>query len=275
MKYIRLYLCSPDRHAAILAGMTPAEEEYRDIPVPTFEELTVEQYGRLTTSVDGEAQHQTIARIFGLPEHLALALTVAERGELMEFLHAYLKDTAKAWADLGKAKEALKAVTEEHQRRPTPADIRAAMEGHGLFRSHIEAGGRRFVVPQELENTTKWGQWITAQSAIEEHVKSKDPDWKLWPKLLAVFCLEAGERWPTKADGEDADEFDERFGAWLGARQAIMQGARFVDAMAVTAFFFSTSTEFARIMLPHTTNTHGSPMPWPRPRLTSTASGGV
>lgn len=274
MNHIRIYLCSADRHQAILAGMTPAPEEYRDVPVPTFEELTIEHYGRLATTVDGEAQHATIARIFDTPEHMALAMTPKERGVLLEFLHTYLRDTAKAWKDMGAAKQALKAVTEQHQRRPTPADIREAMEGHGLFRRSIMVQGRTFAVPEAIEHTCKWGQWITAQSDIEQHVKSGDPDWKLWPRLLAVFCLEPGERWPTKAEGEDADAFDERFGEWLGTRTALMHHARFVDAMAVVAFFFSTSIEFGRIMLPHTMSTRSSPLPWPRPKPTSTQTAG-
>lgn len=228
------------------------DQEVHDIPIRSFEQLTVADYLRISEPRDNEPPHQTVARVFNIPTRITWVMKVHEVEALFEWYGKWMKEGAKAWGSV----EAVQGLLKDAEEGGEPMKAAQALEvlkAHSLYRATIEVDGVKYIVPQHLDQDTVWGQWLSLQALAESH---SGPEAELYPNVMAVLCLEEGERYPTANEGETQDAFDARYSEWMVRRRATFRKARFVDALACCTFFLSSSSRFAETMRPLMTSFH-------------------
>lgn len=248
VKAIKVYLCDEKREAEIRAGAEPEKGEIDWIRLKDFPQLTVAEYARIMDKPEHETQQDMVARVFGIDRWMVMGMSLQNRNDLIGFYKGWMKESAAMWARSKQLHERLAAIPEEQDGKPWDAQqARAALEDVQMFRTSFEVDGRTFRVPELIEQASKLGQWITAKDMVADHAKSGAPEWKLWPKMLACFCLEDGDPWPMQRKDEEPDDWDLRFAQWWSPRAAFFEQAKVIDAMCINAFFFSSSNEFHAI----------------------------
>lgn len=228
-----------------------ADDDFHEVALKDYDELTVRDYLRITEEgPPGETDQQRIAGAFGVPRRFTMIMRAHEAAQVMTHYLEWIRKSAEQWG-------AVRGILEKLDNWEDPAapwtreDAQELMRLEGLDRKTITVGDRVFVVPERVEHETVWGQWLSLTDTVKAHT---GPDAALYPKVLALLCLEEGERYPSQGKEEDDHAFEARFVQWVTDRIQLFHEARMVDAMAVCAFFLSSSAQFSAIMTASTSN---------------------
>ncbi len=228
-----------------------AKDDFHILEFIPYEQLTIADYLRITEpGPPGELDHERITRAFGVPRRFARIMRAHEVKQVMDHYLEWIAKAPKMWDEVKAITEAIDK-WDNPDRQWTQEDAAAMFAERGMHRTSFEVDGRTFQVPQRVELTTVWGQWLSLTDAVSSH---KGPDAAMYPPILAVMCMEEGETYPAQGKEEGDNDFEARFVAWLGARVEMFHRARMVDAMAVCAFFLSSSEQFSATMTASTSN---------------------
>lgn len=219
------------------------DEEIHDIPVKSYEELTVEDWLRIHDGhKEGEEPFETLHRVFGLETRIARVMKMHEIYGMLAAYTKYLNDGKDQWA---KANDISRILAEEDEEtgQPWSAErMKYLLNSRGLWRETIEVEGQTFHVAQDIDLDGNYGQLIDLKSICQIEDISETAR---YPMIMAVYCLKEGEGYgPAKEAGETAESHQSRFDKWSADRRKLFRRARMVDAQAVCAFFFSSSDVF-------------------------------
>lgn len=223
--------------------------EVHDVPIKTFDELTIADWQRITEAPEGETPQQLLVRVFGVTEAIADRVPRSKAKEIVDWYASWITSNTDLSERITKVSEAIQRKEEEMQaeeKSMTPAHIRQAMIDAGLHQDHITVREEVFVVPQSLGNT-ELAQWDVFEETAREH--GSKPMATMYAKILACLCLKEGETF------EQAPEVSER--------TAVFMHAKLGEAMVVSAFFFSSDDGFSGIMHRYCPHFLGLRMLWP------------
>lgn len=227
--------------------------EVHEFPVKRFDQITLADYIRIMDAPEGEQQYEMVSRVFGIPRRITLAMTTPERAGLLKWYGEWITNGDELQKRIAAVSTGLKELATKEKRNWTHKDMREALKAAGLHTTSIEVDGKTYHVPQRLDNTGLWDQWIKLQKAQEAHDKRKDMEQKLYATILAIFCMQEGETWPVQRNDETDNAFADRFADWYMPRLDLFSRAKYIDAQSVCAFFFSSSLEFEGITHPSLT----------------------
>lgn len=205
-----------------------------DVPCPSFDELTVEDYVRCAeTAPTYEEPHERLLRVFGLEEHVVRCMSMDEVEQVLAF---YSKWMAESAAMVGK----LRTIVEQFDADDTnqvkwgAAEAIAQLNDVMPLPHYLELDGTRYIVPHRVDEATVYGQYLDVRNAIRSHGDAGEVS--LYPTLLAILCLPEGEAYNPSNNQH---------------RKHVFNGARFVDALTVCAFFFSTCERLRAMLNPN------------------------
>lgn len=218
------------------------DQEAHDIEVKTYEEITVEEYIRIADGHNAdEAPHETLSRVFSVPSRIARVMKMHEIYGVMGAYAKLLEDGKAAWAKAHDIRALLKKEDEETKVNWTAERAKQLLAEASIHRYTIEVEGQEFQVAQDIDAEGNYGQYLDLQVASDMECSES----ARLPHLLAIYCLKKGEGYgPEKMPGESLDDHRIRWDAWKDARIALFHKARMVDAQAVAAFFFFSSSVF-------------------------------
>ncbi len=221
------------------------EQEVHEVPVKRFHELTIEEFLSMADLPEDLPVHERLSKIFKLPTRITMAMTTPERIALLSWYNQWIGEGNDIVKRTKRVHEALKEFEEGEKKAWNMEQLRDELAKDSIHRTEIEVDGVKYNVPQDIGSTTKFGQWMQLRGIQEGH---KGHEAGMYPAILATFCFEDGDRWLQARKDEDPDAFGERFDQWFADRVALFHRAKYIDAQAVTAFFFSNNTEFAQTM---------------------------
>ena len=206
----------------------------KELPCPTFEELTVDDYVRIveqTPANNVEQPHDTIQRVFGLSFEEVVVMKVSEVEALLTFYTEWVRQGAERFNSLRTIGERLDEMANE-EAPPTAERIREELAALDSIPDWFDLDdGVRYMVPQAVDVSTVWGQILDLKALTEA---KNGGEVSRYARLLAIMCLPHGETFHP---------------ANVAKRVPMFGGVRMVDAMAVIAFFFSTSERFNALPL--------------------------
>lgn len=205
--------------------------EVREVSLPSFEEITLDDFMRIQDAPDGELDHETVARITGIDTLTTMAMKMHEAQAVLEWYWGHLTDGAKEWAAMDRIRKRLEEANPENWTR---ADVWAEIEKEWPPVLSFTVDGETFIVPRDLDAQTVFGQWVSFQQVLSNQ-QDGAKDYAMFPYILREFCLKEGEDY--RKSSRDAALWSERL--------ATMRKVRMVDAYRVHAFFFSTSRRYA------------------------------
>lgn len=228
-----------------------AKDDYFDIEVKPFEQLTVADHIRLYESDDQDKGHSTfdlllerIVRMTGAPSRFIRCMSPKEADELMRVLDEQIRHNDRALASIAKINETLENWEKEHDGIPwTLDDAREALAQHGLFRECIEVGGKTYTAPSV--ESASFGKWIDLSAAMSvEGAKESES----YVRACSIMMEGPDGPYPTQRNDESDGDYSKRCDAYTQERRALFTNeARFVDVLGCAAFFFSKSDRFAAI----------------------------
>lgn len=227
-------------------------DRVEEIPAPTFEELAIEDFLRMTAEPEHpETELDIFVRFFGVRREVAQFISIAEMEKILEVYLGYIRQSRDSF-------ERIRAISAELDDREangvawTAADARELIERIRAIPEKLLVEGEEFVVPRSVDAATVYGQYRDVRLAVAAH---KGDEVSLYPRLLAILCRKEGEAYDPSVNPE---------------RERTMAAVPIVDALTVCAFFFSTSERLRETL----NQRFPFCLAWrkPSPRLTSPTS---
>ena len=202
-------------------------DQTKEVSLPAWEDITLGRYAEVARAPKDELDHEVVARILGIDTLDALAMSTKEAMAALNWYWGVLSEGAKAWTAYA---DILDDLGEEGLTKP---GLLQAIAQRGGRITHIDIDGERYIVPEDIEMSTKYGQWVDLEATLDQF-EGTEHESEYFPHLLAALCTKEGEVY-SEINGLQ--------------RRKVFERCRAIDGIRAVAFFFSSSDVFARIML--------------------------
>ncbi len=217
-------------------------DRIEDIPLKSFDELTIEEWERITTKAQpGEEKADVLFRMFGIPHEYGAK---ANNGDAMGLLRVY-EDWIREHNRTLEMMDAIHKACEAHEDRRL-AELKSVWITHRPAIRYVGVGSQVFSVPQDIGTDILYAQWMNLQVAIDQRAVAPDPEVEgdkgrpgtttiqFYADVLA--CMLTREDRPREWFDAGTKEDEERFAELFAERASTMRQARIADAIEVCAW---------------------------------------
>lgn len=236
-----------------------APGDHFDVVLKPYSELTVEEHVRIFEEEVEETKQDYLHRAFGVPKRFARVMKPHEVDMAIERSKQWMEQNDARLRSMREVIDTLKDFQTANERPWTLKDAREILEQHGIYRDRIEAEGRTFIAPKNIDLDTSAGQWSDLEEAMIADKRlpedQRPPESLNYCKVLSILMQEVTDagvevHYPAQHSDESDNEYGARLGRWLVDREALFRRCRWVDVAGVAAFFFSRS-DYARMFTSH------------------------
>jgi hypothetical protein len=213
-----------------------------DVPIKTFDELTIEDWEDITRPPDpGESRADVLYRMFDIPHEFGALITNRQVEGLLRFRSEWITAHNRTIELI----EAVRTACEEVEHKRLDAMLAVWLE-HRPKLETITAFDQVFRVPQNIGLDLNYGQWVNLQIAIDSRARPADPNvegdegkpgltiTQFYATVLAAVLTSAADPMEWRDLGTPQEE--QRFADLFESRAAVMRHARLCDAIEVCTF---------------------------------------
>lgn len=227
--------------------LTIVPGDHFDFAIKPFDQITVSEYIRIHAPMpEGltplENRHEMLLRYSGAPSRYVRHMSMDEADRALKYIADVTKSLSDTKTKLNKVHETLKNWQEEHGGEEwTHADAKGMLEEFGIFCDRIEVEGKVYTAP-EVEGSP-FGKWIDLQAQMDVSTTEAES----YVRSMSIMMDGPDGVYPVQGEYEDDNAYNVRRDAYTAERQRLFYNAPWVQAMGISAFFFSKSQRFAAI----------------------------
>ena len=239
-----------------------------DVEAKTFEEMTIAEWRRKMLGGDeGEADYETLARVFDIDVSTAMMLDRDKAGELVDWYLGYVHNFERLNELSSEIQSEIETLAMEKDRQLTPAEV--SKQSERLILDEIMG----YPVPKDLARDIVYWQWTELEQILSRN--REKPAVEVYAPILAILCLDEAERFSLCRDkDEDPDVYAERFMQWYQGRTAEMEEAKISEALKVCAFFFFRDRQLGSTIRRYFPSFPSWNVPSPQPEPSNSTSDG-